>query len=321
MGMTGIESVGVHVPRYRIEAETVREARGGFEPSGVDSVAVPGADEDALTMGVEAAERALDGAALDRSTLTAMAFGTTTPPLDEGDLMAQAVELLGLPQSVETTAITQSTRAGTRAFRTAASMRAGPALAIAADAPQGPPDDALGQGAGAGAVAVLLTDDGLATIEATASTARAYPGTRYRERGTADVTSYGATAYERRAYVESVTRTIEALGESPSAVAPTAPDGAMAYRSTNDLDGDPRVYQAASSLGDTGAASPLFGLLEAWEAGESDVVVVGSGGGSADALRISGTVDSYRSPVPTVELSHARCLKLRGEFVETGGDA
>lgn len=319
--MTAIETAGVHVPRYRIRAETVREARGSFEPSGVNSVAVPGADEDALTMGVEAAERALDGAGLDRSAITTLAIGTTTPPLDEGDLPAQVVELLGLSRSVETTAITQSTRAGTRALLTAENMRDGPALAIAADAPQGPPDEALGQGAGAGAVALLLTGDGPAAITATASTTRAYPGTRYRERGETDVTSYGATAYERRAYVESVARTIEALGERPSAIAPTAPDGAMAYRSTNDLDGDPTVYQAASSLGDTGAASPLFGLLEAWEADESDVVVVGSGGGSADALRISGTVDRNRSPVPTADLSYPTYLELRGETVATGGDA
>lgn len=318
--MTGIESVGVHVPRYRIQAETVREARGSFEPSGVNSVAVPGADEDTLTMGVEAAERALDGAALDRSALTTLAIGTTTPPLDEGDLTAQVAELLGLPRSVETTAITQSTRAGTRALRSAASVRDGLALAIAADAPQGPPDEALGQGAGAGAVALLLTDDGAAGITATASTARTYPGTRYRERGESDVKSYGATAYERRAYVESVARTIEALGERPNAIAPTAPDGAMPSRATNDLDGDPTVYQAASALGDTGAASPLFGLLEAWQEDESDVVVVGSGGGSADALRISGTVDPNRSPVPTVDLSYPTYRKLRGETVASGGD-
>lgn len=319
--MTAIESVGVHVPRYRIAAETVRDARGSFEPAGVETVAVPGADEDALTMAVEAAERALDGAGVDRSTLGTVTIGSTTPPLDEGDLTAQTVALLGLDRSVETTAVTQSTRAGTRAIRIAERLSDGPALAIAADAPRGPPDDALGQGAGAGAIALLLTDEGSASIATSAATARAYPGTRYRERGDADVQSYGATAYERRAYAESVARTVDALDESVEAFAPTAPDGSMPYRAMTELDDDPPVYQAASSLGDTGAASPLFGLLEAWDEGETDVAVVGYGGGSTDVIRIEGTASPRRSAVPTVHLSYARYLQLRGAIADAGGDA
>ncbi|MFW5903147.1 MAG: hypothetical protein ACOCS7_00255 [Halolamina sp.] len=319
--MTAIESVGVHVPRYRIQAETIRDARGSFEPAGVETVAVPGADEDALTMGVEAAERALDGAGVDRSSIETLTIGTTTPPLDEGDLTAQTVALLGLEQSVETTAVTQSTRAGTRAVRIAERLRDGPALAIAADAPRGPPDDALGQGAGAGAVALLLTDDGSAAIETTAATARAYPGTRYRERGRETTRAYGATSYERRAYAESVARTVDALEEPVVALAPTAPDGSMPYRATTELDDDPPVYQAASSLGDTGAASPLFGLLEAWNEGETDVAVVGYGGGSIDVIRVEGTASPRRSPVPTVDLSYARYLELRGEIADAGGEA
>lgn len=321
MGMTAIESVGVHVPRYRIAAQTVADAWGQYEPSGIESVAVPGPDEDSLTMAVEAAERAIGTSTVAREDISALTLGTTTPPMDESDLAAQAVAMLGLEADVESGVFTQSTRAGTQALRTAAEIRDGAALTIAADAPEGAPDDALGQGAGAGAVAAVLTDEGPVTITDGATSNRAYPGTRYRERGGTDVQAYGATSYERQAYAETVAEAIEGLEARPQAVAPTAPDGALPYRATNALDGDPSVYQRARTVGDTGAASAFFSLLAAWDEDESDVALVGYGdGASADALHLSGSTIPVDSSIPVEDVGYPKYLRLRGEIVTTGGD-
>ncbi|MFB6070025.1 MAG: hypothetical protein ABEJ76_03300 [Halanaeroarchaeum sp.] len=319
--MTAIESVGVHVPRYRIAADTVREAWGQFEPAGIQTVAVAGPDEDALTMAVEAAERALETSRHDRSAISTLAVGTTTPPLDESDLAAQATEMLGLPRAVESATFTQSTRAGTSALHSATALREGPALVVAADAPDGEPDEALGQAAGAGAVAFVLADDGPTVLEETGTATRAYPGTRFRERGSETVSAYGATTYERRAYTETIARAIEDLPGEPDAIAPSAPDGSMPYRATSDVDADPDVYQRASDLGDTGAASPLFGLLAAWDADEEDVVVVGYGdGASADALRLTGSAPVESGSIDPVEVTYAEYLRIRGDLVSAGGD-
>lgn len=319
MGMTGIESVGVHVPRYRISAEAIREGMGGFDAAGVSEKAVAGPDEDSLTMGVEAATRALAAADVDRGDLRTLTIGTTTPPLDENDLAAQVIEMMALPRDLETTVATQSTRAGTEALRAGARLGDGPALVIATDAPSGDPDDALGHAAGAGAVALVLTESGPATITDQGSYAEEFPGTRYRERGDATVQSYDATAYERHAYAATIAGAIDTVEEQPTALAPSAPDGGMPYRATSDLDTDPSVYERASSLGDTGSASPFFGLIEAWEDGESTVHVVGYGdGATADVLVIDGTVpvETAREPV---SIGFGEYLRIRGEVISSGG--
>lgn len=318
--MTAIESVGVHVPRYRISADTVADARGGFDAAGVSSTAVAGPDEDTLTMAVEAAERAIESSSVDRSTITAVTVGTTTPPLDEADLTADLVAMLGLPETVESAAFTQSARAGTRALRTAIGLRDGPALVVASDAPVGAPDDALGQGAGAGAVAFVLADEGPVSVAETGSVTRPFPGTRYRERGETRVDAYGATAYERQAYTETVAAGFETVDGRDAALAPTAPDGSMPYRATNAMAGDPSVYQRASALGDTGAASAFFSLLAAWDEGEENVVVVGYGdGASADAIRLEGRAPVAESHIEAVDLDYPDYLRIRGEIVSTGG--
>lgn len=318
--MTAIAGVGVHVPRYRIDADELDAVPGGFGAAGIREKAVAGPDEDSLTMAVEAATRALAAAGLERAALTALTVGTTTPPLAESDLPAQLVEMLGLPRAVETAIATQSTRAGVSAVKLADSLRDGPALVVAADAPEGDPDDAIGQAAGAGAVALVIGDEGPAVLAERASYAREFPGTRYRESGETATQSYGATAYERRAYRETIAGAIEVLGDVPGAIAPTAPDGSMPYRSTGDLEADPDVYERASSLGDTGAASPVFGLLAAWEAGADDVAVVGYGGGAAaDVAVVRGTAPVREPAIETVSLTYAEYLRYRGETVADGG--
>jgi hydroxymethylglutaryl-CoA synthase len=196
----------------------------------------------------------------------------------------------------------------------------GPALAVAADAPRGDPGDALGHAAGAGAVALVLTDDGPATVEATAHYTREFAGTRFRERGADTVDAYDATAYERDAYTSVVAGAVDGLDEVGDVLAPTAPDGKLPYRAARGTDASPEVSQAAHELGDTGAASPLFGLCAAWRDGADAVTVVGYGdGASADAVTVSGTVpvDWDRE---TVEITYAEYARKRGLVVTEGGD-
>ncbi|MFB6093668.1 MAG: hypothetical protein ABEJ77_01835 [Halanaeroarchaeum sp.] len=318
--MIDIESVGVHRPRYRIDASEFEAVWGDGPGANVSSVAVPGPDEDALTMGVEAAERALDASSADRSAIGAVAIGTTTPPLEENDPGAQLVEMLGLARSTETDAFAQSTRAGVRALRTVASGDVEPALVVATDRPRGEPDDAIGQRAGAGAVAMILSDDGDAALVEAGQYARSFPGTRYRERAAATTRSYGATSYERRSYVETVGAALDALTEPIEAVAPTAPNGTMPHRATNDVDNDPVIYHRADELGDLGAASPFFGLLAAWEDGQRNVTLVGYGGGAAaDAVRVEGSTTPVGRTFDWSSLTYAEYLRFRGE-ITSGGD-
>lgn len=315
-----IESAGAYTPRFRIDAEAFVDAWGSFDAPGVERKAVPAADEDAVTMAVEAARDALAGSNHDRDDLAGLAFASTTPPVDEGNVAATVAEILGLDTAIETAAFTQSTGAGGDALRWGMAVPNGPALVVAADAPRGDPDDDLDHAAGAGAVALLMADDGPVEILETATYTEEFPGTRFRERGEPTVDAYDATAYEREAYGTTVTGAVQALDEPSAALAPSAPDGKRPFRVSRRLDADVDVYQTASDLGDTGAASAFFGLLAAWADDRDDVTVVGYGdGASAVAVRVRGTLDASWDR-DTVAVSYAEYARKRGHVVSTGGD-
>jgi hydroxymethylglutaryl-CoA synthase len=151
----GIAGVGAYAPRTRLPGDAVAEAWGQFKASGIEETAVPGPDEDVLTMGYEAARNALDAAGVAGETLGAVGFATTNPPVEEEALLPRFGEMLAVPETAETTVYTGSLTAGVRALRGAARAveSTGPALVVASDAPRGELDEALGQGAGAAATA------------------------------------------------------------------------------------------------------------------------------------------------------------------------
>ncbi|WP_435073521.1 hypothetical protein [Halorubrum sp. HHNYT27] len=317
--MNAIESCGAYVPRYRIDASEFAEAWGSFQARGVSEKAVSESDEDAVTMAVEAIESALATSEYSRDEVGALAMGTTTPPVDEGDVAAQVAEIIGMRRSVELSTHTQSTRAGTAALTDAIESRVSPAIAVAADCPSGAPDSAIDHASGAGAVAVLIAEDGPVTIEESASYTQEFPGTRFRQRGQVNVESYDATAFERDAYTSVIAGAVDALDRPGTALAPTAPDGSMPYRAGRAVAADMDVYERTSSLGDTGAASSLFGLLAAWQEGEDDVVVVGYGdGASATAIRLDGSVDVDWTR-ETRSITYDEYLRRRGHVVSENG--
>lgn len=315
-----IESYGAYVPRLRIEASEFEGAWGSFDARGVKEKRVPEADEDAVTMAVEAVEDALDASSYSRGDVETVVLGTTTPPLEEGEVGAQVAEIVGFDERVEVVAHSQSARAGVRSLVTA-SKTEGAAVAVAADCPLGAPDDALDHAAGAGAVAFVVSDEGAVEMKQRASHTQGFPGTRFRERGKKTVDSYDATAYERDAYTTVVSGAFEAIGAPDAVLAPTSPDADLPYRAGKAVGTD--VYEATSYLGDTGAASALFGVLEAWQNNEEDVIAVGYGdGASADALRLVGSLPGYWERERTKTVTYTEYLRRRGHVVgDPGGDA
>jgi len=314
MGVNALESAGVYTPRARIPASELHEALTSVSARGVDSKAVADADEDAVTMAHAAASDALESSAYDRDDLALVSVATTTPPLAEGDLASTVAELLGLSRETEVVAHTQSTRDGVRALLDAARAD-GPALAVAADSPFGDPTEGVDHAAGAGAVAFVTGPDGDAELADVSTYSEDRPGVRYRTRGTENVETYGATEYERDAYRTALSEAVSNF--EVDALAPTAPDASLPYRGARAVAGSPDVYERANDLGDTGTAGPLFGLLAAWDAGESDVAVVGYAGGSADAVRVSGAL-SVPAERETVEIGYPAYARKRGHI---GGDA
>lgn len=329
-----IEAVGAYAPRFRVSAEAFEQAWGQFHAAGINSKAVPDADEDALTMAFEAATRALDAADRTGMDVSFLAFASTTPPLAEEDLTARLGGMLSVPSGATRHVFTGSTRAGTRALD--AALSAGPwehetsegdegvGLVVAADCPRGQPDSDEDHAAGAGAAAFVLSESGGAEIAARAEYAEEYPGTRFRRAGSETVEGLGATGYERQAFTETLAGAVEQLdlGESEvDAAAVQAPNGKMPYRAAGALGVDTETIQRAATvheLGDTGAASVPLGIAKGLSEGAERVLATSFGSGAgADALLVEnsrGSVATELALDDSEAVSYAEYLRKRGEL-------
>lgn len=355
--MRGIDAAAVYLPQYRLPAAAIAEARG-TAPSGVETTAVPAADEDAFTMGLAAAERLLTRADTDREAIESVGFASTTPPLAEEAVAPRLGRALGLPRNVETADHTQGTLAGAEALSRALDAT-GPALVVIADCPGDDPADADGQGAGA--VAFLVADDAAAVVRDQGWYADEYSGVRYREQGSEDVASLGVTTYERNATRECVVEAVAALdiadhgngidadhGSEPDAdpndsgpndfalhaAALHQPDGRMPGRIARDLPVGSRAVERGTvvdTVGDAGAATVPIGLARALTTADNDerslAGFFGSGGGGAafvveGRLAVAG-IDDGDLPAGE-EIPYAAALRKRGAIVDgavAGGGA
>ena len=321
--MIGILSVGAYAPRGRIAAETIAEAWGRIQGSGIDEKAVPAADEDALTMAYEAAERALEAGDIEGRDVDWLGFASTTPPLAEGDLSVRLGAMAGLDERVTSHVFTGSTRAGTRAlFAAMDAIEAGgeSALVVAADTPRGDPDTAIDHAAGAGAAAFVLAPTGPVRITDRTEFSRPYPGTRFRATGSQTTEGLGVTSYDRRAFSETVGGAVDGLETDvePIAVAIQAPDGTLPYRLTDRIGIEAEAVQRCATvqdLGDTGAASVPLSLARALSEGAGSILAVSHGSGAgADAFAVEcdGTVPTSLDLDGDHTIDYAEYLRARG---------
>lgn len=320
--MTRICAGGAYVPRSRVTADAVADVWGTFRAPGIDRTAVPAADEDPVTMGYAAARRAIDAGERDAGTIARLHYGSTSPPLAEEEVTARLCSSLDLPDGVATATYTGSTRAGVQAL--VGAVQADTAtLVVAADAPQADPDSRLGHAAGAGAGAVLVTPEGAASIEATASHTAAYPGTRIRRHGDSRTHEPGVRTYERRAFRETLVGAIDRLDtgvETVDAAAIQAPDGDRPYRVADAVGIAETAVETGICVrdtGDLGAASPIVGLVEAIDADAEQILVAGYGSGAgASVVSVTGgdAVPVERAVAGNQEVSYAVAQRRRGAF-------
>lgn len=162
--MIGICSYGAYVPLYRLAREImVLEGKGG-----AGERAVAGADEDALTMAVDAILDCTRG--MDRGSIEGLLTATTSSPFAEKQLAAAAAAALDFNDNIIAADLTASLKAGLTAVKLAADMvKAGSAkkaLVAATDCRLGTPLSAVESNSGDGAAALLIGDkDSIATIE------------------------------------------------------------------------------------------------------------------------------------------------------------
>src|SRR5215470_9973742 len=153
--MIGITSYGAYIPMLRLPLAAI----AGGKPGGPEK-AVAGWDEDAITMGVAAAIDCLRG--IDRRTVDAVLFASTSYPFKEKQAAAIVARALDLRRDVSTADVGDSLRAGTTALRAAVdAVKADSAkrvLVVASDTRMAAPRSAMEASLGDAAAAFLVGD-------------------------------------------------------------------------------------------------------------------------------------------------------------------
>ncbi len=163
--MVGITSYGAYVPRLRLPLAAIDGGRrGAAGPGGEKAIAY--FDEDSVTMAVAAAIDCL--ARIDRASVDAVLFASTTYPFKEKLGASVIAKALDLRRDVATADVGHTLRAGTTALRSAADAVAGGSarrvLVVAADCRLAAPNSTLEHTVADGAAALLLGDADVAAI-------------------------------------------------------------------------------------------------------------------------------------------------------------
>lgn len=157
---TGIVSMGAYVPRYRLPRDVIAKSWERHALKGEKSVA--NADEDSLTMAVEAALVCLDG--VNTADVGAVYFASLTPPYIEKSQAGLVATVCDLAENTATADFGNSPRAGASALKAALdSVGSGAcklALATTGETPLAYPKSDQEQLSGdAGAAALVGTED------------------------------------------------------------------------------------------------------------------------------------------------------------------
>jgi len=297
--MVGITGFAGYVPYYRLAQKEIARAWGGR--GGAGERAVASADEDAITMAVEAVREILRGHS--SQAVDGLILATTTSPYGEKQGSALVAAAADLKRDVRTTDYANSLRSSTSAILSAVdSVKAGSASRIivaASDARLAQPRSANERLYGDGAAAIEIGRDGV-MAELIGSHSIADEITDVWRKGGERFTSgweerFALTEGYSRVVRQAVSELFERTGIGAAEIAKAvfyAPDpGSLASLARSlGLQAAQVPDHLFSSVGSTGTAMPLMvlaGALEEVKPGEK-ILVVGYGNGS-DALLFEAT--------------------------------
>ena len=298
--MEGITALATYFPRRRLDRALLGKAWGTRVPGGFRAVA--GFDEDALTMGTDAALCCLDGG--DPARLDALYFASTSAPYHEKQVASVIATAVDLPRSAAVADFGGSVRAGLGALVAAIdgvrAGRFGQALVVAADARPSEPESELEGLLGDGAAAVAVgRGEVIAELVSAASVADEFTYVwRTDEQRYLQLAEprFGASYGYARDVGEAIAQALRRAEVPPARVAKLAL-GAFDARAAADAAKragcDPaRQLEAAllAEAGSIGAAEPIALLSRSLEtASPGDFLVVAAYGEGADALVFRAT--------------------------------
>ena len=166
----GIVGYGAYIPQYRLPAAEIARVWGRPEKSvPIKEKAVPGLDEDTITMGIEAARNALARADIDPRLLRAVWTGSESHPYAVKPSSTIIAEAIGASNHIQAADLEFACKAGTEAMVMAIGLVGSGmgdfALALGVDTAQGKPGDELEYTAAAGGAAFVIGPAEIAAAE------------------------------------------------------------------------------------------------------------------------------------------------------------
>jgi hydroxymethylglutaryl-CoA synthase len=303
----GIIGYGAYVPRYRLPAkEVARVWTGGKGGLPIKEKAVPGLDEDVITMSIEAARNAMSRARIDPHELRAVWVGSESHPYAVKPTSTLVAEAIGAVPNTQAADWEFACKAGTEALVASMGLvgsgMAHYAMAIGMDTAQGKPGDALEYTAGAGGAAYIVgpAEESLAVINASYSYVTDTPDfwrreyQRYPEHG---MRFTGEPAYFKH-ITEAATALMQAAGTQPGDYKWAVfhqPNTKFPQRVAGQLGFSMEQIQPGllvSVIGNTYAGAAMIGLtstLDIAQPGDRILVVSFGSGAGSDAFDIQVT--------------------------------
>jgi len=304
----GIIGYGAYIPRYRLPAREVARVWAGGRTFGlpIKEKAVPGLDEDVVTMSIEAVRNALKRADIDPTEIRAVWIGSESHPYAVKPTSTIVAEAIGVTPQVQAADLEFACKAGTEAIVMAMGLvgsgMAHYAVAAGLDTAQGKPGDALEYTAAAGGAAFVIgpAEESLATINASYSYVTDTPDfwrreyQKYPEHGNRFT---GEPAYFKHS-TEAGKIIMEALGTKPSDytwVIFHQPNSKFPQRAASLLGFTPEQIKPgllSPVIGNTYAGAAIIGLtatLDLAQPGDRILMISFGSGAGSDAFDISVT--------------------------------
>ena len=335
----GIVSIGSYVPYYRIERKVIGAAWGRGAIKGEKAVA--NADEDSLTMGVEAALRSLSN--LDRQISTALYFATNTPPYAEKSTASTVAAVCGLPDDILTADFFGTTKAGADALKLAldsAKASGGNVVAVAADTRAGWPKSDQEQLFGDAAAAFVVGCDKVAAelIDTFSVTNEIIDV--WRNNGEPYINFGEGRFIADKGYTAAVSRAIDGILKKSGKQAADFKKVVLSSPGMKENEGLAKKFSFTPQqtgdnfmleVGNCGAAQPLLMLADAIENAEpDDLILMAAYGNGANAVIFRVTAEiknigqkhTVRTAIGVKRLlgSYAKYLSLRGHLEAAAGE-
>jgi hydroxymethylglutaryl-CoA synthase len=317
----GIVGYGSYIPKYRLPAaEVARVWKGKEEGVPIKEKAVPGPDEDTLTIALEAARNALARAQINPQEIGAVWVGSESHPYAVKPTSTIIAEAIGATPHTQGADWQFACKAGTETIQAGIGFVAGGmaryVLGIGADTAQGRPGDALEYTAAAGGAAFLIgrAEESLAIFEASYSYVTDTPD--FWRRPATHYPSHGQRFTGEPAYFHHVTAAAEelmgGLGRSPKDfdyVVLHQPNAKFPERAAAMLGFEKEQWVTgllAPIVGNTYAGASILGLtaiLDVAKPGDRILCVsFGSGAGSdAFAIKVIEAMTERQHHAPTTQ--------------------